>query len=74
MSPERWKRFKRLVTSALDQERTMWPSFLAAQCGDDVDLFLDASSMLAAGRSMGDFIEAPAWEAPLRKRGSSGAA
>ena len=38
-NPEKWKRFKQLVVTALEQERTQWPSFLAAQCGEDVDLF-----------------------------------
>ena len=61
MSPERWQRFKEVVTAVLERNRQEWPSCLVKQCGDDVDLFLDASSLLAAGRSMGDFIEAPAW-------------
>lgn len=62
MSPERWQRFKEVVAAVLDRDRQEWPSCLLAQCGDDVDLFLEASSLLAASRSVGDFIEAPAWQ------------
>ncbi len=61
MSPERWNRFKRVVAAVLEQERRDWPSSLVAHCGDDVDLFLEASALLAVSRSAGDFIEVPAW-------------
>ena len=65
MNPRRWHRFKHVVTVALDRDRREWPSLLAEECGDDVDLFLDASALLAAGRSVGDFIENPAWSVML---------
>lgn len=71
MNPEKWKRFKKIVTGVLEQEPNEWPSYLFNQCGDDVDLFLDASSMLATSRSMGDFIESPAWHALLLRRDSA---
>ncbi len=66
MSPKRWHRFKRVVAAVLERDRREWPSRLVEECGDDVDLFLDASSLLAASRSAGDFIEHPAWSAVLR--------
>ena len=62
MSPERWQRFKEVIAAVLDHDRREWPSCLLAQCGDDVDLFLEASSLLALSRSVDDFIEAPAWQ------------
>ncbi len=61
MGPERWQRFKQVVAAVLERDRREWPSCLLAQCGDDVDLFLEVSSLLALSRSLGDFIEAPAW-------------
>ncbi|MCP4655723.1 MAG: hypothetical protein GY856_09920 [bacterium] len=61
MSPERWQRFKQVVAAILERDRREWPSCLLAHCGDDVDLFLEVSSLLAFSRSVGDFIEAPAW-------------
>ncbi len=65
MSPKRWHRFKVVVAALLEQDRREWPARLVEECGDDVDLFLDASSLLAASRSAGDFIEHPAWSAVL---------
>lgn len=65
MNPERWQRFKQVITTVLEQDQQKWPTFLAAQCGDDVNLFLDASVILASSRSIGDFIKAPAWQGLL---------
>ncbi len=63
MSPRRWHRFKVVVANVLERDRREWPTRLVEECGDDVDLFLDASSLLAASRAAGDFIEHPAWSA-----------
>jgi hypothetical protein len=68
MSPKRWQEYKQVVASTLERDRRDWPSCLLAQCGDDVDLFLDASSLLAASRSLGDFIESPAWHVTTFKK------
>ena len=65
MTPEKWQKFKAIVVELMTLEQTEWPERLVAECGDDVDLFLDASAMLAASRSLGDFIEAPAWRGLL---------
>lgn len=62
MSPERWQRFKEVVTALIERDRREWPSCLLAQCGDDVDLFLEVSSLLALDRRAGNFIETPAWQ------------
>ncbi len=62
MTPDRWHRFKRIVGAVLERERAEWPRSLLAECGDDVDLFLEASSLLALSRSAGEFIEVPAWQ------------
>lgn len=61
MSPERWDRCKDVVANLLERERREWPSSLVDACGDDVDVFLEATSLLAVSRSAGDFIRAPAW-------------
>ena len=71
MTPERWHRFKDVVGDLLTTERREWPERLFATCGDDVDLFLDASATLAASRSIGDFIEVPAWRTSRPAPGSS---
>lgn len=62
MSSAKWHRFKDVVASVLERDRQEWPAALLAQCGDDVDLFLEASALLAVSRSAEDFIEAPAWQ------------
>ncbi len=61
MGPERWQRFKQIVMTVWEKDRREWPSSLVDQCGDDVELFLEASSLLALSQSVGDFIESPAW-------------
>ena len=62
MSPEGWNRCKNVVASLLDLERQEWPARLVEVCGDDVDVFLEASSLLAVSRAAEDFIHAPAWQ------------
>ncbi len=61
MSPQQWHRFKNIVVAVKERDRREWPSHLFAECGDDVDLFFEASSLLAVSNSVGDFIERPAW-------------
>ncbi len=61
MSLESWQRIKEVVAAVLERDRRDWPRCLVAQCGDDVDLFLEASSLLALSKTAGDFIETPAW-------------
>ncbi len=60
MTPDKWHRCKKIVGAVLEREREEWPRSLLSECGDDVDLFLEASSLLAVSRSAGDFIAAPA--------------
>ena len=60
---KKWQRVKDVVDSALKLEARTWPSWLAERCGDDVDVFLDATSLLAASRKVSkDFIEGSAVE------------
>ncbi len=61
MSPQQWHRFKNVVAAVIERDRREWPSLLFTECGDDVDLFFEACSLLALSRSAGDFIETPAW-------------
>ena len=60
MKPEHWKRVKRVVADALEQDRGTWPEWLAKTCGDDVEVFLEASTLLAASRGLGSMFECPA--------------
>lgn len=57
---QRRQDLKRVVSSLLEEERRKWPRLLVAYCGEDVDLFLDASTLLAVSGSAGDFIDSPA--------------
>jgi len=61
MGSERWQQLKDVVGAVLEQERQDWPTCLVEKCGHDVDLFLQASSLLATSTTVGDFIEKPAW-------------
>lgn len=61
MQQERWSRCKELVSELLDSDRDAWPALLTRRCGDDVDLFLDVASLMAASRELGDFIQRPTW-------------
>ncbi len=57
---ERWQRCKQIVCSMLTEDRETWPSLLVQECGDDVDLFLDAACLIRLSLKVGDFIEEPA--------------
>lgn len=63
MESMRWHRFKDVVAKVMEWDRREWPARLVAECGDDVDLFFEASSLLAFSPAVGDFIETPAWHA-----------
>jgi len=62
MHSHSWQRLKDIVDAALERDQQSWPAWLAETCGDDIDLFLEVSSLLAASRQHGDFIERPAIE------------
>ena len=75
MSSDRWERMKSNLTEILEQDPSDWPTCLVTTCGDDVDLFLEVSTLLAKSRSIGDFIEVPAWSklaSPPPRHGSGG--
>ena len=61
MDTRKWQHLKDVVTSLLERDRREWPTSLVNACGDDVDLFLDASSLLARSRSVVSFVDRPAW-------------
>ena len=56
---EKWQRLKDVFSEALEIDRRKWPAYLLTHCGDDVDLFLEVTSLLAVERSLGNFIETP---------------
>ena len=72
MSPERWQRFKQTVVEVMEPGRAEWPSYLVKKCGGDIDLFLDVSSLLAASRSISDFIKTPAWRVSRSPKAAHG--
>lgn len=61
MGSERWQQLKDVVGTVLERERRDWPACLVDECGHDVDLFFEASALLAKSAAVGDFIEKPAW-------------
>ncbi len=61
MNPSQWQRCKNAVAAVIERDRQEWPSRLLEECGDDVDLFFEACSLLALSNSIGDFIRVPAW-------------
>lgn len=68
MEIERWQQLKDAVGTVLEHERREWPARLVHKCGHDVDLFFEASGLLATSSAVGDFIEKPAWNVFLRSR------
>ena len=62
MDTELWQRVKRVVDPILETDRRSWPQQLFNSCGDDVDVFLQASTLLEASQRLGDFIEEPAFD------------
>lgn len=62
MDSEMWQRVKRVVDPILETEPHSWPDQLFKSCGDDVDVFLQASTLLEASQRLGDFIEKPAYD------------
>lgn len=60
MPEDLWQRAKPILDDALERDRKQWPTLLMETCGDDVDLFLEVSTLLAASRGLGDFIESSA--------------
>ena len=66
MDSEMWQRVKRVVDPILETEPHSWPDQLVKSCGDDVDVFLQASTLLEASQRLGDFIERPAYDVHRR--------
>ncbi|MEM1206265.1 MAG: hypothetical protein AAGN66_23740 [Acidobacteriota bacterium] len=63
IDPERYQRVKDVVDLALKVERKAWPSWLAERCGDDVEVFLEVTTLLAASQHVDPtFIEGTALE------------
>ncbi len=59
MNSKMWQRVKCVVDPILECDRQSWPLLLVESCGDDVDVFLQASSLLEASQRLGSFIERP---------------
>ncbi len=66
MDSKMWQRVKRVVDPILETEPQSWPHQLVQSCGDDVDVFLQASTLLEASQRLGDFIEKPAYDVHKR--------
>ena len=63
MSPERWRVVDAVVQAALECEPERRAAVVAAACGDDGDLRIEVTSLLAAHVDAGDdFLERPAAE------------
>jgi len=62
MPTDRWHRMDRLFAAAMEQPVHLRADFLSRECGSDVRLRDELSSMLAADQQLGDFLSAPALE------------
>src|SRR5216683_174820 len=62
MTPERWRRIKPLLQSALEHTPGERSAFLAAECAGGEALREDVESLIASHEQAGDFIESPAVE------------
>ncbi len=67
MGSEKWQQLKDVVGTVLEHKRQEWPICLVDECGHDVDLFLEASTLLATSAAVGEFIEKPAWHVLSRQ-------
>jgi serine/threonine protein kinase/tetratricopeptide (TPR) repeat protein len=59
MKPERWQQIERLYYDALEREPDERAAFLESACGSDESLRLEVASLVAAGDSIGSFMEPP---------------
>jgi serine/threonine protein kinase len=60
MTPERWRQIEDVLQSALDRPPEDRPSFVDHACTGDIELRLEAQSLIEAHESADDFIEQPA--------------
>lgn len=61
MTPEQWKQVTDLFHEALEQDPAARRAFVSARAGADAELLREVLSLLAAQKSSGAFMEAPAW-------------
>jgi eukaryotic-like serine/threonine-protein kinase len=67
MKPERWRQVERLYYAALERQPDERAAFLGSACAGDESLRREVASLIAAGDSVGGFMEPPvgfAAEAP----------
>ncbi len=62
MPTDRWNRLDQLFAEAMEQPLAQREGFLARECGSDVRLRQELSSMLGAAERAGDFLSATALE------------
>jgi len=60
MAQERWARLKQVFEEAVEREPETRPAFLAAACGEDVELRREVESLLLSHGEAGAFLEEPA--------------
>ena len=53
MTAERWQVIKTILAEAMDLEQSLRAAFVAAQCGDDVELRAEVESLLASDATVG---------------------
>lgn len=59
MTPERWQQIKDLLQAALERPSAERATWLAAQCGADVELRQEVESLLATSDTADDFLRRP---------------
>jgi hypothetical protein len=67
MPTDRWHRLEGLFAAAIEQPVHLRAGFLARECGSDVGLRDELSSMLTADRQSGDFLSTPALDLLARQ-------
>lgn len=60
MTPEQWQKVEAVLQAALDRPAPERASFLDQACAGDVQLLVEATSLVSAYDEAGDFIEQPA--------------
>jgi eukaryotic-like serine/threonine-protein kinase len=59
MDPARWERIKAVFQDAFEKDPAERAALLAAACGDDADMRMQAERLLTAHGSVGTFLDAP---------------
>src|SRR6266699_421811 len=66
MTPERWQQVEEVLQSALDLPEAKRAELLTKVCAGDLELQRETTSLIAAHKDAGDFLEQPAIERDAR--------